>query len=100
MLTLVSPQVVPGIKKLKAMQLGGLQLKPERYRRLEQLVKDPEYDTYGNDEVFDSESLNQTMKDYLHTDPATRLQIARNSFERAIHAAKVCKFSYCAQSYN
>jgi small subunit ribosomal protein S5 len=81
-------EVVPGLKKLKTLQLGGLQLAPERYRRLEQSIKDENYDVYGEDEVFDGESLRQTMKDYMHMDPATRFQIARNSFERAVANAK------------
>lgn len=81
-------EVIPGLKVLKTLQLGGLQLQPKRYRQLNRLEKDLEYDTYGNDEVFDSDSLRQTMKDYLHYDPASRLQIARNNFERAVFSAK------------
>ena len=64
-------------------------LSPERYRRLNPLVKDPEYDTFGDLESFDRDSLNETMKDYARTDPATRIQHARNSFERAFYSAKV-----------
>jgi hypothetical protein len=77
------------MKKLRTLQLAGLQLNPERYRQLNRTTLDPEYDIYGDDEVFDGESLKQTMQDYLHTDPATRFQIARNSFERALVTAKV-----------
>ncbi len=74
---------------LKTMQLAGLQLKPEKYRKLERTMVDPAYDVYGEDEVFDSVSLRQTMQDYLHVDPAARYQIAKNNFERAVVTAKV-----------
>ena len=82
-------QVLSGLKVLKTMQLAGLQLKPEKYRKLERTVVDPAYDIYGEDEVFDTESLRQTMQDYLHVDPAARYQIAKNNFERAVVSAKV-----------
>lgn len=80
--------VVPGMKVLKTLQLGGLQLMPERYRRLETLVKDREYDTHGNDETFNMDFLRETMKECMHYNPATRLHIARNTFERAVFTAK------------
>ena len=83
-------KVIPGMKALSALNIGGLNLMPERYRRLEQLIKDPEYDTFGYEEQVDRDFLSDTMKNYLHTDPATRMQIARNYFERAVHSAKVC----------
>eukprot|EP01041_Mallomonas_annulata_P002521 gene2521-4903_t len=81
-------EVVPGLKKLKSIQLGEgdmtQKLSFSRYRPLEGLA-DSEYDTEGPEEQFDQFSLRTLLKDYLHTDPATRYQLAKNAFERALN---------------
>jgi hypothetical protein len=40
-------------------------------------------------EQFDSFSLRAVLKDYLHADPATRYDVAKNAFEQALSDARV-----------
>ena len=46
-------------------------------------------DEVGRDEAFDQYALMNVMKDYMYADQATRYQVVKNHFERAVHDAKV-----------
>ena len=84
-------QVLPGMLALKKISIDGYLVQPERYEPL--LGQSPsEYDTSSSKDdadAFDQFSLKAVLKDYVHTDPATRYLIAKNRFERALHDAKV-----------
>ena len=88
-------EIVPTMKKLKTVQLGGSKLIPSRYYPLSSMDTSnvTEYDMFENpdDEDFDKFSLRKLLKDYMHTDPATRYHIAKNAFERQLADAKVCR---------
>ena len=43
----------------------------------------------GLDEQFDQFGLTSVLKDYMYADKATRYQIVKNHFERAVTNAKV-----------
>lgn len=90
-------EIVPTMKKLKTVQVDGSNLSPSRYYPLSSMDSSnvTEYDTFENpgDEDFDKFSLRKLLKDYMHTDPATRYHIARNAFERQLADAKVCCWS-------
>ena len=43
----------------------------------------------GVDEQFDQYGLASVLKDYMYADKATRYQIVKNHFERAVTNAKV-----------
>ena len=79
-------EVVPQIKKLKSIMLHDTKLSPSRYYPLSSMntTNVTDYDNFENqdDEKFDKFSLKKLLKDYLHTDPATRYHIAKNAFER------------------
>ena len=45
----------------------------------------------GVDEQFDQYGLSSVLKDYMYADKATRYQIVKNHFERAVTNAKVSK---------
>ena len=85
---------MPGMKLLKAVQVEGETMKVRRYKPLTS-IGDTEYDAESKgleQSGFDKFSLKMVLNDYMYTDPATRYQIARNYFERALNDAKVCLF--------
>lgn len=47
-------------------------------------------DEEGEDEAFDQYGLTLIMKDYMYADQATRYQVVKNHFQRAVNDAKVC----------
>jgi hypothetical protein len=60
--------------------------------------EDPtQYDTEGDyeelneltDENFDNFTLQNLLHDYKYADPASRYEVAKNSFERTLNNAKV-----------
>lgn len=50
---------------------------------------DTEYDTSGLEDEFDRLTLRSLLTDHMKSDPATRYQIAKNQFERALVDAQV-----------
>jgi small subunit ribosomal protein S5 len=80
--------VKPGVAKLSKCQIDGQYLKTIRYSPLN-MENESEYDTHGFDEEWDRFHLKGVLQDFLHTDPATRFQVARNHFERAFKGAKI-----------
>ncbi len=82
--------VVPGIKKMKSKEIDGMKLKPK-------VIEDgvnvgtSVYDEDGDSEHFDKFALERLLQDFMDVDPATRYQIARNAFERALADAKALK---------
>ena len=81
------------MKKLKSMQLlddKGVSHKIQctKYRPLHP-DGSTEYDEDGEAEYFDQFTLRGLLKDYMETDPASRYEIAKNAFERALFDAKV-----------
>ena len=81
-------QVLNGMKQLKAITIDGNPLRVTRYRPI---IPDGSHpiDDIGEEEAFDEYSMHAVMKDFMHADPATRYQIAKNHFERALVDAKV-----------
>lgn len=79
-------EVVPGLKKLKKVEIEGQKVRAERYRPLIREFAS-EYDASQEEESFDQLSLKTLLKDDLASDPASRYQVARNSFERALNDA-------------
>jgi small subunit ribosomal protein S5 len=81
-------EVVPGMKTLKTISTeGDVKFSIHRYRPVVS-TGTSEYDENGIDEDFDKFSLRAVLKDYMHAEPATRFQIARNTFDRALKDAK------------
>lgn len=90
---------MPGLKQLKKIVVDGSALRPYKYRSEAHLrssgaavVVDEEYEGELEQDgaaQFDGFSLRTLLQDYMHTDPATRYQIARNVFERSLYDAKV-----------
>lgn len=81
-------EVVPGMKTLKTISAeGDVKFSIHRYRPVISMGTS-EYDENGIDEDFDKFSLRAVLKDYMHSEPATRFQIARNTFDRALKDAK------------
>lgn len=46
-----------------------------------------------SEEGFDHMALRWLMKDYMHTDPATRYQLAKTHFEIGLAHAKVSRLA-------
>lgn len=85
--------IAPGLKALKEVRLEGQPIKAARYRPLE-IEGDSAYDTvtsaqHKEHQEFDRYNLVALMKDFMHLDPATRYQLAKNKFMRALHDARV-----------
>ncbi len=75
---------------MKNLNFGSVKIRVERYTPLN-IDFQSSYDSSGNEareESFDSYSLKTLLKDSLGSDPATRYQIARNAFERAMSDAR------------
>jgi hypothetical protein len=85
--------VVPGMKQLRGIEVGGVQLRPERNHSVAH-EGDSEYDEDGESEFFDREHLKSMLTDYLSAEPAMRYQIARNYFERALYTVQVSSREY------
>ena len=83
-----SNDVVPGMKMLKKCILDGKSLSVEKYRTLSGAAEDADYDQVGTYEKFDQFATRNVLADFMHTDPSTRYQIARNSFERSLFEAQ------------
>ena len=98
-------QIVPALRALRLVTLEGATapLRAERFRPPE-LIGNSAYDRPGvegdddapgggpiSDESLDTWSLKHLLKDYMHTDPGLRFQIAKNAFERALVDAKSLK---------
>lgn len=86
-------EVVPGLKQLKATQVSGQNIRAERYRPL-QVQGDSAYDSITNKHekkqlAFERFNLSVLLKDFMHLDPATRYQIAKNLFQRELFDARV-----------
>lgn len=82
--------VLRGMEQLKKIELDGQALKVRKYRPLTtpgDTAYDEERDSRAN--AVDTFSLRTLLKDYMYSDPATRFQIAKNYFERALNDAKV-----------
>jgi len=91
-------QVVPALVKLKKMTLTDStgQPVPIYAERYQPLVREgsSEYDKKDEFNTFDSSTLRGLLKDHLEEDPATRYEIAKNEFNRALHNARVCSTRY------
>lgn len=75
------------MKQIKPLKVDGLPVIVEKYRPL-LTPGDSAYDGLQNEEHdFDQFSLRTVLKDFLYSDPATRYEIARNYFERALNDA-------------
>jgi hypothetical protein len=63
-----------------------------------------EYVETNDEDFFDKFSVRAVLKDYFHSDPATRYQVAKNAFERALTDAKVisliCLIIYFSATYS
>ena len=81
-------QVVPGMKKLKAIKIDDEHLKVSRYYA-EEPERYTEYDTPAVDEEIDRLSLRALLADHMDSDPAARYKLASNAFERALTEIKV-----------
>jgi small subunit ribosomal protein S5 len=80
-------EIVYGMRMLKTAEVDGQKLKVIRYRRVV-MNSDNEIDEDGDDEDFDQFALKRALKDYMYADPATRYQLVKNYFERALTDAK------------
>lgn len=81
--------VDPGLKSLKSVQVDGQHIKAERYRPLES-QGDSAYDevtskAHKADVHVDRLNLTVLLKDFMHLDPTTRYQIAKNAFIRELN---------------
>lgn len=77
-------EIVPGLKVLKKIaNQGPVSFVASRYRGYASGDMG-EYDDEGPNEEIDRFSLRGVMKDFMFADPATRFQIAKNTFERAL----------------
>ena len=86
--------VVPGMKKLKELQLDGQNIKVDRYRPLQQ-GGSTAYDVVTGAKLaaqveIERFTLSAVIRDFMHLDPASRYQIAKNAFNRALFDARVC----------
>jgi len=99
-------EVLPGLKQIKAIQVSGQNIKAERYRPL-QVQGDSAYDTTTNKNekkqmAFERFNLTVLMKNFMHLDPATRYQIAKNLFQRELFDARVScviYFVFCMPTF-
>jgi hypothetical protein len=64
-------EVLYGMKQLRGIEVDGQALKVARYHPAT-IKGDHEIDEDGEDEKFDQYSLRTVMRDYMHSDPATR----------------------------
>lgn len=92
-------EVILGMRQLRKVPLwegeegsNGLPHTVRRYSPLQKAGGESEYDEEFDEEespesVFDKFTVRAVLKDYMHTDPATRYQIAMNAFERALNDA-------------
>lgn len=97
-------EVVPGIKQLKSTPVAGQNIKAERYRPLA-IQGDSAYDVLSSSDKksvlsVDRLNLSVLMKDFMHLDPATRFQIAKNAFERELFDARVSSPWFFTSSVN
>eukprot|EP00595_Chromulina_sp_UTEXLB2642_P001191 CAMPEP_0196763470 /NCGR_PEP_ID=MMETSP1095-20130614/4123_1 /TAXON_ID=96789 ORGANISM="Chromulina nebulosa, Strain UTEXLB2642" /NCGR_SAMPLE_ID=MMETSP1095 /ASSEMBLY_ACC=CAM_ASM_000446 /LENGTH=673 /DNA_ID=CAMNT_0042116705 /DNA_START=730 /DNA_END=2752 /DNA_ORIENTATION=- len=83
--------VVHGIKKLKDITINGQSLHVERYYPVTSNGTSSLDVTDPLDEEFDKFTLKALMADNMYTDPATRYQIAKNAFDRALYDAQRMK---------
>jgi small subunit ribosomal protein S5 len=79
--------IVYGMKMLKTAEVDGQKLNVKRYRRVV-MAGTNEIDEEGDDEDFDKYSVKMVLKDYMYADQATRYQLVKNYFERALTDAK------------
>ena len=80
--------VVPGMRRLRAVTVDSVNLKPRRFHEVEN-DGETAYDIEKRDvKIFDRNHLKLLMKDYLTAEPAIRYQIAKNYFERALFTAQ------------
>lgn len=83
-------EVLQGMLKLNKCMIDGKRLKAIKYSPLE-INGDSDFDKLGFEEEWDQFSLQHVLKDFMHADPATRWQVARNQFERAFKDATINK---------
>lgn len=79
-----SQHVIPGIKQLKKIQLDGENIKVHRFAPLLPSNTRVQVDFHA---AFDQFSNQQFLQDNLSSDPATRFQIVKNSFDLCLNDA-------------